>query len=53
MPKLIGPEQASFVSGRHITDNITMAQEIFQSMKLKGGREGYMAIKVDLEKSLR
>ena len=50
MPKLIGPMQSSFVPGRHITDNIIIAQEAFFSMNRKKGKVGWMAIKVDLEK---
>ncbi|XP_061369208.1 uncharacterized protein LOC133312081 [Gastrolobium bilobum] len=41
------PNQCSFVKGRHSSDNIVFAQEIFHSMGIK---KGWMAIKVDLEK---
>ena len=51
MPKLIGPMQSSFVLGRHITDNIIIAQEALHSMRNKKGKVGWMAIKVDLEKA--
>ena len=51
MPKLIGPMQSSFVPGRHITDNIIIAQEDLHSMGSKKGKVGWMAIKVDLEKA--
>lgn len=40
----------SFVAGRHITGNIIIAQEIIHSMRIKKGRNSWMAIKVDLEK---
>ncbi|KAH9791596.1 putative ribonuclease H protein [Citrus sinensis] len=51
MPILIGPQQTSFVLGRHITDNIVIAQEVIHSMRKKAGKKGFMAIKVDLEKA--
>lgn len=51
LPDLIGPHQTSFVPGRHITENIIVAQEIIHSMKHKKGQKGWMAIKVDLEKA--
>ena len=51
MPKLIGPLQSSFVSSRHITDNIIIAQEAFHSMNNKKDKVGWMTIKVDLEKT--
>ena len=51
LPDLIGPHQTSFVPGRHITENIIVAQEIIHSMRRKKRRKGFMAIKVDLEKA--
>ncbi|KAK9200020.1 hypothetical protein WN944_015215 [Citrus x changshan-huyou] len=51
LPDLIGPPQTSFVPGRHITENIIVAQEIIHSMRRKKGRKGFMAIKVDIEKA--
>ncbi|KAH9666643.1 putative ribonuclease H protein [Citrus sinensis] len=51
LPKLIGPHQTSFVPGRHIVDNIVIAQEVVHSMRKKTGKRGLMAIKVDLEKA--
>ncbi|KAH9685635.1 putative ribonuclease H protein [Citrus sinensis] len=51
LPQLIGPAQTSFVPGRHIIENVIVAQEIIHSMKNKGGKTGQMAIKVDLEKA--
>ena len=50
LPDLIGPTQTSFIPGRHITENIVLAQEVIHSMRRKKGRIGQMAIKVDLEK---
>ena len=51
LPNLIGPNQTSFVPGRHIVDNIVVAQEVVHSMRRKTRRKGFMAIKVDLEKA--
>lgn len=51
LPKLIAPTQCSFIPGRHITDNVVIAQEIIHTMRSKKGNKGYMAIKVDLEKA--
>ena len=50
LPKLIGPQQTSFVPGRHIVDNIVISHEIVHSMRRKTGKIGFMVIKVDLEK---
>ena len=51
LPQLIGPTQVSFVPGRHIIENVIVAQEIIHYMKNKRGKTGQMAIKVDLEKA--
>ena len=51
MNKIVTPMQSSFVPGRHITDNIIITQEVVHSMRTMRGREGYMAVKVDLEKA--
>lgn len=51
MPFLALPQQTSFIKGRSITDNIIIAQEVIHTMRLKQGKKGYMAIKVDLEKA--
>ena len=51
MPKLISEIQSSFVPGRHVTDNIIVAQEIIHSMRRMKGKRGVMTIKVDLEKA--
>ncbi|RDX83598.1 hypothetical protein CR513_35469, partial [Mucuna pruriens] len=42
MPMLVGPNQCSFVPGRHTTDNV----EIFHSMHKKKGKSGFMVVKV-------
>lgn len=51
MPSLVAPQQCSFVPGRHSSDNIVVAQEVFHSMRSKKGKKGFLAIKVDLEKA--
>ncbi|KAK9232243.1 hypothetical protein WN943_022488 [Citrus x changshan-huyou] len=49
--ELIGPTETSFVPGRHITENIIIAQEVIHTMRRKSGKIGQMLIKVDLEKA--
>lgn len=51
MPKIISPNQCSFVPGRLGTDNIIVVQEVIHSMSMKKGNLGFMAIKIDLEKA--
>lgn len=51
LPLVVGPAQTSFVPGRHITNNIVIAQEVIHLMRRKKGKVGFMAIKVDLEKA--
>lgn len=51
MPKLIGPTQASFISGRLSTDNILVVQEAIHSLRRKKGKKGWMLLKLDLEKA--
>lgn len=49
--KLVSPVQVAFVPGKRGLDNIIIAQELIHSIDNKRGKEGYMAIKVDLEKT--
>ncbi|XP_057451938.1 uncharacterized protein LOC130743727 [Lotus japonicus] len=51
MGDLVSPNQCSFVPGRHSSDNIVIAQEVFHSMRFLKRRLGWIAIKVDLEKA--
>ncbi|CAN1222018.1 LINE-1 retrotransposable element ORF2 protein [Linum grandiflorum] len=51
MKKLIGVNQTSFVLGRQISENIIILQEVVHSMRLKTGRKGVFAIKLDLAKA--
>lgn len=48
----MGLTQYSFVPGRHITDNIVIAQEIIHLMKRNKGSKGWIAIKVDIKKPI-
>ncbi|CAL9017859.1 unnamed protein product, partial [Prunus brigantina] len=51
LPKLISPNQVSFVPGRHITDNILIAQELMHNFKNSKGKKGFIAWKIDLSKA--
>lgn len=51
LDKLIGPAQCAFVPKMQGQDNIIVAQKILHSMRFKKGSNGWMAIKVDLEKA--
>ncbi|RDY05717.1 hypothetical protein CR513_10415, partial [Mucuna pruriens] len=51
MPSLASPNQCSFVLGRQSFTNIVISHEIFHSIGTKRGKQGYIAIKVDLEKA--
>lgn len=51
LDKLISPMQAAFVPGRRGLDNILIAQELIHSIDNKKGKDGFMAIKADLEKA--
>ena len=49
--KIIHPLQGAFVPERLIQDNILIAHEVFHSFRNKSGREGWIAIKLDMEKT--
>lgn len=52
MASLIAPHKCSFIPGRHNSENIVIAQEIFHTMRSKkGGKKGFIAVKVDLDKA--
>ncbi|CAL2231440.1 unnamed protein product [Prunus armeniaca] len=51
LPMLISPNQISFVPGRHITDNILIAQELMHKFKVSKGKKGFLAWKIDLSKA--
>ena len=48
---IIHPLQGAFILERIIQDNILLAHEVFHSFKNKGGKEGWLAIKLDMEKA--
>ncbi|KAK5845345.1 hypothetical protein PVK06_001517 [Gossypium arboreum] len=48
--KIIAQEQAGFIAGRSINDNIILAQEVIHSMRCQK-RKKWMTIKIDLEKA--
>ncbi|KAA3475230.1 Retrovirus-related Pol polyprotein LINE-1 [Gossypium australe] len=50
-PKLISQEQAGFIAGRNIFDNIIIAQEVIHSMRCNRKGRKWMAVKLDLEKA--
>lgn len=50
LPLLISPAQTTFVKGRSITENTSIAKEIVHSMSRKKGTKGFMLIKLDMEK---
>ncbi|XP_030958826.1 uncharacterized protein LOC115980745 [Quercus lobata] len=51
LPRLISPMQAAFLEGRRGSDNVIIAQELIYSLGKRRGKEGYMVVKIDLEKA--
>ena len=51
MPNLISPCQTALVVGRQGSDNVIIAQETIYSLNKRKGKEGFMVIKIDLEKA--
>ena len=52
MDSLITPFQNAFIQGRQLTDNIILAQEVFEYLKKKHkGKWGFGAIKLDMNKA--
>ena len=51
LSNIISPIQTAFVPGRKGVDNVLITQELIYTMDNLKGREGYMAVKVDLEKA--
>ncbi|KAL0283653.1 UNVERIFIED_CONTAM: LINE-1 retrotransposable element O protein [Sesamum radiatum] len=49
---IVSPSQAAFVLGRLITDNVLVAYELNQLLKLKTkGKHGFMSLKLDVSKA--
>ena len=52
IPQIISENQSAFLSGRLITDNVLVAFELMNYLEhKKDGREGVMAIKLDMSKA--
>jgi hypothetical protein len=52
LPHVISPEHSAFIPIRPITDNILVAFETLHTMDTRiKGKEGYMAIKLDMSKA--
>uniref|UniRef100_A0A2N9IDR3 Reverse transcriptase domain-containing protein n=1 Tax=Fagus sylvatica TaxID=28930 RepID=A0A2N9IDR3_FAGSY len=51
LPKIVSPWQGAFVPGRLIQDNTIIAQEVVSSMKKSIVKDGFIAIKLDMEKA--
>uniref|UniRef100_A0A803QSN5 Reverse transcriptase domain-containing protein n=1 Tax=Cannabis sativa TaxID=3483 RepID=A0A803QSN5_CANSA len=51
LPRIISPNQAAFVQGRHIAENTMIAREVVHSMNKRRGKRGCMLLKLDLEKA--
>ncbi|KAK3009505.1 hypothetical protein RJ639_013870 [Escallonia herrerae] len=49
--QLVSPLQAAFVPKRLINDNSIIVQELWHTMRKKKGKNGLMAIKIDMEKA--
>nr|POE51485.1 transposon tx1 uncharacterized 149 kda protein [Quercus suber] len=51
LPDLIHPYQANFILGRKANDNVILTQEIIHTMTISKSKQGFMALKIDLEKA--
>ncbi|KAL6227986.1 hypothetical protein ACLB2K_001940 [Fragaria x ananassa] len=51
LSELIGTNQASFIPGRQISDNIIVAQEVLHKFQHSKGANGFLAWKIDLSKA--
>ncbi|CAL2279171.1 unnamed protein product [Prunus armeniaca] len=51
LKNLISPNQASFIPGRLISDNIVLAQELLHKFRHFKGKNGFVAWKIDLSKA--
>lgn len=51
LDKLISPLQSAFVPSRRSVDNVIVVQELIHSISSKKGKVGFVAVKVDLEKT--
>lgn len=51
LPSLILPMQLAFLAGRRGSDNVIIAQEFIYSLQNRGGKDGFMVVKIDLKKA--
>lgn len=51
MPKLTGDMQSNFVPRINAVDNIFLALEVIHAIRKEKGRQGFMAVKIHLEKA--
>lgn len=49
--KIVSPTQAAFIPGRNITDNTILHHELMFHINNRKGKQGYMAIKIDMAKA--
>ena len=52
MPKVISPNQCSFVPGRHGSDNIIVTQEVIHSCGIKKGKRVTLQLKLTWRKHM-
>lgn len=49
LSKCISENQATFIPGRQILDNVAIAHEFLHHLnRMRGGNEGYLALKLDM-----
>ncbi|PKU86541.1 putative mitochondrial protein [Dendrobium catenatum] len=51
IPKVKNPKQASFLHGRSMSDHVLLAHEVFHKMKISKRKNGFMAVKLDMEQA--
>lgn len=52
MASVISENQAAFIPGRHITDNVLIAHEVFHSLRVRPRcANSYMVVKTDISKA--
>lgn len=51
LEKTISPYQYAFVTGRQISENITLAHELIHKMKNSKSKKGFMGLKIDMLKA--